>query len=575
MKVRKPVGVAFVLSSMTSIHAQAVALTELDRVESYVPGEVLVCPVTGKALEVAAILGSVGLHILERDAISGDLRLAVPRGEERAWARLLASLPEVEVAELNGTGSGGLVPNDSYYAAQWHLRNTGQWGGVVGADIEAEAAWNLSTGSSSIVVAVLDTGIDSDHPDFAGRIDPDGRDFVNEDLDPEADHPHGTWVSGCVAANAGNGFATVGVDWNCRILPIKVLNQANQGTIFDLAQGLNYAATQDDVRIISMSLIDYPPAGMLRNALRNAHEAGKILIACAGNGGIGDANDSFPGASPRTISIGATTITDARAGFSGTGSRLDFVAPGDAIVTTLHGFSFDSYDVVSGCSFATPIVSGVVGLLLALGEQRGIALNQGDVFDLLREGAEDQVGLPNEDVLGRDNFHGYGRVNAYRSLLAVPLVLPLDIEPGVCPNPLQPLSGGKLLVSLLGTSTMDVHSVDSSSLLLFRADRIGGAVVPSEPASQWVVADVATPAGGATGDCHEPGGDGVPDLTLKFAVGELVEALELADVPNGALVELRLGGKLATGRPFVAVDTLLMVPFGRLQQPAPASSPAH
>ena len=406
---------------------------QLDR---FVPGEIVVAPRPGQEVALDAALDASALQVIERDAISGAVRVRVPGGIEVAWIDQLTNWPSVAYAERNGLGQGGLVPDDTHYFRQYHLENTN------GADIQAVDAWDITTGSSSVVVAVLDTGIDSDHPEFAGRIDPDGFDFVNEDADPEADHPHGTWVSGCVGANADNAFGVAGVDWNCMILPVKVLNASNGGTTFDLSQALNYCATQADVDVVCMSLINYPNVQILRDALAAARTAEKILVACAGNGGIGNADVSWPGASPDTISIGATTRQDIRASFSGTGSALDFVAAGQGVITTQHDTFNDTFASVSGCSFATPITSGVVSLLLARADELGMTLDQNDVYNLLLAGAEDEVGNPGEDTPGRDDFHGHGRINAYESLLALsPLAVPV-----------LPRSGIALLTVLVGAA---------------------------------------------------------------------------------------------------------------------------
>jgi len=385
--------------------------------QRYTAGEIIIAPSDGAALK--QMITDRDLTWVDEDIVSGALLVQVPAGSEQQWIDRLSSLGEVAYAERNGIGAGGgqaKFPNDTSFQNQWHHHNTGQVGGTPGADIDSPEAWGMTTGSSDIVVAVLDTGIDTDHPEFAGRIDPDGFDFVNNDSDPEADHPHGTQVSGALGANGNNSFVVAGVDWNCRILPVKVLNSNNMGSTFDLAQGLNYCATQTDVRIISMSLIGFPPSPTLIDALQTARSAGKILIACAGNDGIGDADTSWPGASPDTISIGATTNTDARAGFSGTGAALDFVAPGTDILTAAHGSVLDIPSSANGCSLATPIAAGIASLMLDLADQFGMTLSQSDVYDLLQAGAEDEVGPPGEDAPGRDDFFGHGRLNAAASL---------------------------------------------------------------------------------------------------------------------------------------------------------------
>ena len=315
------------------------------------------------------------------------------------------SSPLVESAEPNYWGEGGFIPNDTFYGSQWHHNNTGQFGGTPGADIESQAGWDDSRGSASVTVAVLDSGIDSDHPEFAGRIVA-GFDCVNEDANPEDDNGHGTLVTGLLAANANNGFAVAGVDHFCKIMPVKVLNAGNSGTVADLLQGIGIASAAA-ADVFNMSLINYPVGAALQDALRDAKEAGAILMACAGNGGIGDADVSGPGSSPHTISIGVTDNNDARAFYSGTGDQLEFVAPGDNVITLLYNSGVNGTSVFNGCSAATPVASGIVSILRGLEPE----LRTRHVRDILQAAAEDQVGPPNEDTPGWDEFFGYGRLN--------------------------------------------------------------------------------------------------------------------------------------------------------------------
>lgn len=384
----------------------------------HVSGEILVRyrPDVGEA-EIAAIHASSGARVLEVIEKLGIYRLALPVGRSATRMRgEFSDDPRCEHVELNYIGEGGdLIPNDTSFGDQWHLNNTGQGGGTLDADIDAVEAWDITTGSDSVVVAVLDSGIDSDHPELLGRVLP-GFDFVNEDSDPEADHAHGAVVTGILAANADNSFAVAGIDHSAKILPVKVLGSANLGTLADLIEGLTYAADQG-ADVISMSLINYPVAfSFLEDALQYARDSGAILIACAGNDGIGDADVSGPGASPLTISVGATTRNDARASFSGTGSALDVVAPGSSISTIAYNTAVDTSSVFSGCSAATPIVAGITSLLLA----EYPSLTHDEVRSILTQSAEDLVGPPNEDTPGRDDFFGHGRVNLHSALLAGP-----------------------------------------------------------------------------------------------------------------------------------------------------------
>jgi thermitase len=387
------------------------------------PDEILVKLRPGVRGAEARQLGTRhGVVVIEAIEQLGLYRMRIPGGRSvPEMVELFASDPSSEYAEPNHRGRGGdFVPNDTWFSWQWHLDNN-----ETGADIDAVEGWQISRGSASIVVAVLDTGIDSDHPEFLGRILP-GFDFVNEDADPEADHPHGSEVTGLLAANADNAFGVAGVDHAAGILPVKVLDAQNGGTTFDLAQGLTFAA-DSGADVISMSLIDYwLGSTTLNDALQYARDAGAVLVACAGNGGIGNADESSPGASPLTISVGATDFWDQRASYSGTGSALDVVAPAQATATVSHGSSGDSLGLFGGCSAATPIAAGIASLVLAVDG----SLGHDDVLDILTQSADDQVGPPGEDTPGRDDFFGHGRVNLNGALTLAVAGLP-DCSDGI------------------------------------------------------------------------------------------------------------------------------------------------
>jgi subtilisin family serine protease len=165
-----------------------------------------------------------------------------------------------------------------------------------------------------------------------------------------------------------------------------------------------------------MSLINYPTgSSTINNALQAARDAGAILIACAGNGGIGNADVSGPGASPLTIAVGATTSTDARASFSGTGTALDLVAPGSSVRTVTYNSAADTSASFTGCSAATPVAAGVATLLLSVNP----FLSHDDVASILTSTADDLVGAVLEDTPGRDDYMGHGRLNMNAALASV------------------------------------------------------------------------------------------------------------------------------------------------------------
>jgi subtilisin family serine protease len=420
----------------------------------HVPGELIVGFRDGSGPEEDAAIrarAAGGAIALLRYPVADDLA-----AREAAWR----ARPDVAFAHPNYLGRAGFAPQDTHYDLCWHHANTGQGGGSAGADVESEPAWDVTRGSPAVVVAVLDTGVDLDHPEFAGRLIA-GWDFVNGDSIPDDDNGHGTQVTGILAANAGNGFGVAGVDHFCRVMPLKVVDAGGSGTTFDLIQGLDRARTSG-AHVVNMSLIDYPLTAGLTAALQAAESAGLVLVACAGNGGIGDADVSGPGASPHTISVGATNDMDERTAFSGTGSALELVAPGREVPTVTWNSSDDGHSLFTGCSAAVPIVAGIAALLKAMDP----ALDQAGARALLRAGAEDEVGHPSEDTPGWDPFHGWGRVNARGALgamqptgVAAAAAAAGGLALEIAPNPLRDRAGVRYDLPRAAEVTLAVYDV--------------------------------------------------------------------------------------------------------------------
>ncbi|MBI4225612.1 S8 family serine peptidase [Candidatus Roizmanbacteria bacterium] len=331
-----------------------------------------------------------------------------------------------------------LIPNDPYY------QSTGSWGQSY-ADmwgikkINAERAWKSTTGSTSIVVADVDTGIDRSHEDLNNNmwvnsaeiqgngVDDDGNgymddyfgwDFYNNDNDPIDDNGHGTHTAGTIAAVGNNALGVVGVNWVSKIMAVKFLDSGGFGTLAGGAQGLIYAADMG-ARVSSNSWGCNCQSVILDDAVKYEHDRGMIILAAAGNNNA-DALDFSPASVERAITVGATDTNDIKASFSNYGAKLDVVAPGIDILSTKSSLSSIctsttvgvNYCRLSGTSMATPHAAGLAALLLA----KDSTLTVEEVRQVLRNGSEDL------GVSGKDSIFGFGRINAERSMnLAKPL----------------------------------------------------------------------------------------------------------------------------------------------------------
>ena len=211
------------------------------------------------------------------------------------------------------------IPNDTYFASdQYGLEN-----------IRAPQGWDLSTGSTAITIAILDSGVDLDHPDLASKIVP-GYDFVNNDGVPQDDNGHGTHVAGIAAAVSNNGLGVAGVSWGARIMPVKVLDETGTGSSTDIADAIIWAADQG-ADVINMSFGASSPSTTIENALNYAYSNGVTLVAALGNDGrelpyeecgiLGCTEYSFyPAAFEHVIAVGATDSGNTKAGFSNYGT---------------------------------------------------------------------------------------------------------------------------------------------------------------------------------------------------------------------------------------------------------------
>ena len=378
-----------------------------------VPGELLIKFKAGSdKTRVAAALSKSSLApVGSYRSIPGLQRVRLQPGAQLAQAKSsIEQSADVEYVEPNFIVHEQVMPDDPEFSRQWGLHNLGIDFGAPDADIDAPEAWDITTGSADVVVAVVDSGVDYTHEDLAANIfasatdcnsngidddasgyadDCHGIDTANGDSDPMDDRGHGTHVSGTIGAIGNNAIGVAGVAWNVRILPCKFLDDTGSGSTADAIECLDYIATLK-ARGVNIVAANNSWGGLdlslaLRDAIAALRDRGVLMVAAAGNElEDNDVQPSFPCAYDvsNVICVAATNPGDFRPTFSNYGvSTVHLGAPGDDILSTVPG---NEYGFNSGTSMAAPHVSGAIALVAAQSPARdwralkNLVLSSGD-----------------------------------------------------------------------------------------------------------------------------------------------------------------------------------------------------
>lgn len=375
---------------------------------SYRPGQVLVKLRTETdQAEGARALASYDLPVIENLTELQVLRVGVAEGQEQSMVQMLLEDPRVEYAELDYRVHATIIPNDTYYTSrQWGLPK-----------IQAPSAWDLTTGTSDIVIAIVDTGVDLNHPDLNDKIVP-GWDFVNDDGNPQDDHGHGTHVAGIAAAESNNSQGVAGASWGARIMPLKVLDKKGDGYYSDVASAVLYAYNHG-ARIINLSLGGSNPSQVLEDALEDVYEDGCLVTAAAGNDGRSGID--YPARYPPAMAVAATDQDDVRASFSDWGPEMDVAAPGVDIYSTLWTPpSNHTYGWKMGTSMSAPLVAGEAALVWSLCP----GLSNVQVRSIIQSTATDR------GPTGWDVYYGWGRIDASSAVQAAMPTAILSLSKG-------------------------------------------------------------------------------------------------------------------------------------------------
>lgn len=281
------------------------------------------------------------------------------------------------------------IPNDILFTDyQWNL-----------PAIETNRGWNITKGKEDVIVAVVDTGVDLNHPDLKGKL-LEGYNVVDPKSKPLDDVGHGTHVAGIIGAIVNNSEGVAGMSWYNKVLPVKVLDNSGSGTTYAVAEGIIWAADHG-AKVINMSLGNYADAQFLHDAIKYAFDRDIVLIAATGNDNT--ERPGYPAAYPEVFAVSATDPDMNKASYSNYGDYVDVMAPGTSIAST---YPNNQYAALSGTSMASPHVAALAGLIRSLNPD----LTNTEVMDLMRQSVID-LGDP-----GHDKYYGYGQVDVYKAL---------------------------------------------------------------------------------------------------------------------------------------------------------------
>ena len=396
---------------------------------------------TAHGAAVHARIPQIGVFVLNVPAQAAD---AISRNLERDG---VCTFAEPDVAAQGAA----IRPNDPSYASQWHL-----------PAIDAPDAWMLSTGSASVPIAMVDSGVDSTHPDLAGRVIA-GWNFVANSSSTADDLGHGTATAGTAAAASNNGVGGAGLAWQNPIMPIVVLDSTDYATYSNIASGITWAADHG-ARIINVSIGGSTASSTLQSAATYAWNKGAVVFASAMNNST--SSPYYPAACDNVVAVSSTEPGDGFSGFSNYGSWIDLSAPGDIILTTTAGGGYGTW---YGTSFSSPLAAATGALMLSVNP----TLSASQIVSLLESSADD-LGTP-----GWDQYFGAGRVNAYKAVSAALAAQSSDVTPPTVT--ISSPSSGAVVSGTISVTGVAGDNVGVASTSLF----VDGQLIASCGTSTW------------------------------------------------------------------------------------------
>lgn len=314
-----------------------------------------------------------------------------------------------------------ITPNDPLFPDQWYLKS---------AAMNMDSTWFITTGSDSVVIAIIDAGFSTTHPEISSRLwvnpnannetsgfigDVHGWNFVennhNLDANPASSWSsanHGALVSSSMGALGSNNLGFAGATWKNPLMLLRIWDDTGATSAAALIDAIEYAV-RNGAKIINMSFGSRTNSQIIENVINDAHRAGVMMFASSGN--FGDSTIYYPAGYENVFAIGAHDQSGQRAPFSNYGSHIDFLTPGTSI-TAINSANVSQFLKASGTSFSSALASASAGLILSINPN----LTRSELLEIFKIGCLDLRGNPQEDVGGLDRFHGWGNLNAYKAV---------------------------------------------------------------------------------------------------------------------------------------------------------------
>ena len=452
-------GFFFTLATAGKVSAAVLALTLTCALHGApvdaVPGRILVKPHAGVA--EADLHGLFLQHgAVETDKISAiNVRiLKVPEAARDHVLEALKRHANIEFAERDVIVPPSLTPNDPSFNNQWHLPK-----------MQCPTAWDMTCGSATVTIAICDSGVDATHPDLAAAIVP-GWNFYNNNSDTSDVDGHGTGVAGTAAAIGNNGVGVTGIAMNCRIMPLRISDANGYAAYSTMAQAITYAADHG-ARVANLSF-KASNSSSVSSAAQYLNSKGGVLTLAAGNDGAFDATSD----NPYLLIVSATDSTDTLASWSCTGNNVDLSAPGVSILLTTKG---GGYGWGSGTSFAAPCVAGVAALVISANP----SLSATQVMSLLKQSADDL------GAAGWDPSYGWGRVNAYKAVLAATGGTPPPSDTTPPTTSITAPAGGSTVSGTVSVSVAASDNVGVTKVELYVNGALAGTSTSAPATLSW------------------------------------------------------------------------------------------